>query len=280
MSDPSLPWLIVKRGNRPLVLSLPHTGTDIPAGIETRLVSAALARKDADWWTDRLYAFGETMGATIVRTRISRTVIDVNRDPSGASLYPGQATTGLCSLESFDGEPLYRPGQEPDADEIAERRRSFFEPYHAALSEELARLRATADRVALYDCHSIRSVIPRLFPGTLPVFNVGTNRGTSCDRAMTAAVVAACGGEPFDHVVDGRFVGGWITRTCDQPAEGIHALQMELACRGYMREPLRHLTAEEWPAPYDEAYAEPLRARLEAVLAACLAFAEGLPAAG
>ena len=47
------------------------------------------------------------MGASTIRTRVSRTVIDVNRDPSGGSLYPGRATTGLSPLTTFDGEPLY-----------------------------------------------------------------------------------------------------------------------------------------------------------------------------
>ena len=82
------------------------------------LVSFPLARHDADWHIDRLYAFAAELGATTVHTALSRTVIDVNRDPSGASLYPGQATTGLVPTETFDGRPLYRDGAMP------ERRRS------------------------------------------------------------------------------------------------------------------------------------------------------------
>ncbi len=111
-------WLAIHHGDAPLIVSFPHTGTEIPADIEGNLVSPWLARKDADYWVDVLYDFAHEMGATTLRTALSRTVIDVNRDPSGASLYPGQATTGLCPLETFDGEPLYPSGREPDAAEI------------------------------------------------------------------------------------------------------------------------------------------------------------------
>src|SRR5688572_31239303 len=146
-------FLEITRGTAPLLVSIPHTGTDIPADIEADLVSPWLARKDADWWIEKLYDFSPALGATVLRTTISRTVIDVNRDPSGASLYPGQATTGLCPTTTFDGEPLYR-GEPPDAEEIARRRAQAFDPYHRALSEEIERLRARHPRVVLYDCHS------------------------------------------------------------------------------------------------------------------------------
>jgi N-formylglutamate deformylase len=171
-------WLTVRRGEAPLVVSLPHTGTEIPAPFDEDLVGGWLARKDADWWIDRLYDFAGNLGATVIHTAISRTVIDVNRDPSGVSLYPGQATTGLCPATTFDGEPLYK-STAPDAAAITLRREKYFDPYHDALAAELDRLRRSHGRIVLYDCHSIRSVIPRLFEGTLPEMNIGTNSGAS-----------------------------------------------------------------------------------------------------
>jgi N-formylglutamate deformylase len=270
--DPSS-WLSVVRGDAPLVVSLPHTGTEIPAEYERGLVSPWLARKDADWWIERLYDFAGALGATVIRTGISRTVIDVNRDPSGVSLYPGQATTELCPTTTFDGEPLYRPGMEPDAEDIARRRALFFDPYHAALRAEIERLRGDHPHVVVYDCHSIRSVIPRLFDGTLPNFNIGTNGGASCDPALAAAVERICQEGTFSHVVNGRFKGGFITRSLGRPEAGIHAIQMELACRGYMPEPLGPVVEGEWPTAYDEAYATPMRAALTRILEACLTFA-------
>jgi N-formylglutamate amidohydrolase len=147
------PWLEVHRGDGPLIVSFPHTGIDIPADIEAQLVSPWLSRKDADWWVHLLYDFVRSLGATTVRTALSRTVIDVNRDPSGASLYPGQATTELCPTTTFDGEPLYSAGAEPDETEIARRRATYFDPYHDALAAELRRLRELHVKIVLYEAH-------------------------------------------------------------------------------------------------------------------------------
>jgi formiminoglutamase len=265
-----LTWLEIRRGAAPLIVSLPHTGTDIPPEIEARLVSPWLGRRDADWWVDRLYAFAEGLDATIIRTAVSRTVIDVNRDPTGASLYPGAATTELCPTTTFDGEALYRPGEAPGAEEIAARRTAWFAPYHAALTAETHRLRARHGAVVLYDAHSIRSRVPRLFDGELPQFNIGTNSGASCDPALTVAVEAACDASGLSRVTNGRFKGGFITRRHGRPAEGAHAIQMELACRGYMDEPAGAPAPGAWPTPFDPARAAPMTAILTRVLTACL----------
>jgi formiminoglutamase len=265
-------WLQVHRGEAPVIVCFPHTGTEIPADIESRLVSPWLARKDADWWIDRLYDFAGDLGVTTVRTATSRTVIDVNRDPAGQSLYPGQATTGLCPTETFDGEALYRDGQAPNAAEIAGRLDTWFWPYHQAVETEIARLRHHHPRVVLYDAHAIRAHIPRLFDGELPQFNIGTNGGATCDAALEAAVARVCAQSGQSHVVNGRFKGGWTTRHYGRPAGGIHAIQMELACHGYMDEPAVP-APDTWPSPYVADRAAALRATLINVIEAALTFA-------
>lgn len=277
MSPKQPSWLTVERGSAPLVVCLPHTGVDLPPDVAATCVSPWRARKDADWWIDRLYGFARKLDATIIHTAISRTVIDVNRDPAGVSLYPGQATTELCPTTTFDGEPLFKPGQAPDATEVDRRKATYFAPYHAALEDEIARLRDAHRRIVLYDCHSIRSVIPRLFDGELPVFNIGTNRGTSCDAALAAMVERDTAESRFSHVVNGRFKGGYITRRYGDPARGVHALQMELACRGYLREPIGPVDETVWPTPYDPDFARDIQGVLRAVLETCLRFAQGTP---
>ncbi|KQX19669.1 MULTISPECIES: N-formylglutamate deformylase [unclassified Sphingomonas] len=264
-----IPWLDISRGEAPLVVAFPHSGTEIPEALEGSFTSPWLARKDADWWIDRVYAFAASLGATTIRSRISRSVIDLNRDPSGASLYPGQATTELCPTTTFAGEPLYRDAP-PDAGEVGWRRSTWFDPYHDALAAELDRLRTRHGRVVLYDAHSILSHVPRLFDGELPLFNIGTNNGTTCDRALSDAVVGIAAASGHSHVLDGRFRGGWTTRHYGRPADGIHAIQMELAMRAYMAEP-SEIGPETWPAPFDPA--SPVIADLRAILSACLAFA-------
>ena len=266
MSD----WLNVHRGDAPLVVAFPHGGTEL-GGVEPRFASPWLARRDADWWIAELYAFVRDLDATTVSTVVSRAVIDVNRDPSGASLYPGMATTELCPTATFDGERLYR-SFDPEEDEIAWRRRTFFDPYHAALADEIARLREVHPRVVLYDAHSIRSQIPRLFEGELPQFNLGTNGGNTCDPALETALVGVCAASGQSYVANGRFKGGWTTRHYGAPQDGVHAVQMELAMRGYMAEPAAP-GPDNWPAPL--AAAPSIAPTLRALIGACLTFAKG-----
>lgn len=266
-------WLGVSTGDAPLIVSIPHTGMEIPDDVESQLVSPWLARRDADWGVDRLYDFAHELGATIIRTTICRTVIDVNRNPSGKSLYPGQATTGLCPAETFGGEALYTAGYRPGAIDIGLRRERYFDPYHARLAHEIGRLRLRHEKIVLYDAHSIRSFIPRLFDGTLPQFNIGTDSGKSCDKRLTAAVEKICEGSGRSHITDGRFKGGFITRHHGDPGNGVHAIQMELAIRSYMKEPDGTPTPENWPPHYDARFAEPMRGPLKRILETCIQFA-------
>jgi len=271
-------WLTVHEGDAPLIVSFPHTGSELPHELMGDYHSPWLARRDADWWVHDLYDFVRGMGATTVRSAISRSVIDLNRDPSGVSLYPGQNTTGLCPLTTFDNQPLYRDGDGPDEAEIARRRATWFMPYHDALAAEIARLRAQHGTVVVYDAHSIRSHIPHLFDGQLPQFNLGTNGDTTCDNALTDVVDNLCAMSGMSHVRNGRFKGGYITRHYSDIPGGVHTLQMELACRGYMHEP-EAVDEHSWPTPLDPDHAAPLRATLQQVLDACLDFATSRSAA-
>jgi N-formylglutamate deformylase len=263
-------WLHVERSDSPLILAFPHGGTAIPAELLGGFRSEWLAIRDTDWHIRALYE--GLADATLIWTDVSRSVIDCNRDPSGASLYPGQATTGLCPTETFDGEPLYREAAAPDADE---RRRNWFEPYHTAIEAEIDRLRALHPRVVLYDCHSIRSRIPRLFAGELPELNIGTNGGETCDAKLSQAVLAACGER--SKVLDGRFRGGWTTRHYGRPGDGVHAIQMEIAMRAYLDEPEAVPNESNWPPDWNPELAAPLRDDLGRVLAAVLELAKDSP---
>ncbi len=228
--------LEISRGSSPLVIGLPHTGAELPADVAAGLNETGLALADTDWHIHYLYR-DLLEDVTSVRTPVHRYVIDVNRDPSGVSLYPGQNTTKLCPLTDFDGLPLYKDGCIPDAAEIERRRVAYHAPYHAALEAELERVRAIHGFAVLYDSHSIRSCIPFLFDGKLPDFNVGTNIGTTCDPAIEAMTVSATqGADGYTAVLNGRFKGGWTTRHYGRPKEGLHAIQMELAQSTYMDE--------------------------------------------
>lgn len=225
------------RGSTPLFVSLPHDGTALPGDIETRLTPSARRVPDTDWHVSRLYDLARSLGASMIVPRYSRYVVDLNRPPDNASLYPGQNTTGLCPIVQFSGEPIYQAGAEPSNSEIAERIATYWRPYHDALAAELARIRAAHGRVVLWEGHSIRSVVPFLFEGRLPDFNLGTSGGASCSVALQSRLVEVLAGQrDHTYIVNGRFKGGYITRHYGEPQQDIEAVQLELAQLNYMDE--------------------------------------------
>jgi N-formylglutamate deformylase len=255
------------RGDSAIVLGLPHTGTHVPEAIRANLNARGRGLDDTDWHIDRLYQ-GLLAGVTSVRATFHRYVIDANRDPSGVSLYPGQNTTGLVPLTDFDGHDIW--DTPPDAAQIEALRVAYHAPYHAALEAELIRVRDIHGIAILYDCHSIRSGIPYLFDGTLPDFNIGTNGCTTCAPQIEAAVQAVCADAiGYTSITNGRFKGGWTTRHYGRPAEGLHAIQMELAQSTY-------LTDETPPWTYDSEKSERLRVPLTAILTQLAALAPTL----
>ena len=226
------------RGRAPLLVSLPHDGTELPPDIAARMTDAARAVPDTDWHVSRLYAFARELGASILVPRYSRYVVDLNRPPDDTSLYPGQNTTGLCPTRRFSGDPVYLAGQEPSAGEVRERVERYWRPYHDALRDELERLRAAHGRVVLWEGHSIRgSGLPFLFEGRLPDLNLGTANGASCSPRLQARLEAVLSAQTgYDWVANGRFKGGHITRHYGDPVRGIDAVQMETSQRNYMDE--------------------------------------------
>jgi N-formylglutamate deformylase len=227
----------LRRGSRPLLVSLPHVGTAIPDDQRHRYVERALALEDTDWHLERLYDFVRELGASLLAPRYSRYLIDLNRPPEDAPMYPGVNNTELCPTRFFSGDPLYRPGLAPDAAEIARRREHYWRPYHHALAVELQRIKAMHGHAVLFDAHSIQSRLPWLFEGRLPDLNLGTAGGASCAASLRDALAAALGAHAeFTHAVDGRFKGGYITRQYGRPASGVHAVQLEMCWCCYMEE--------------------------------------------
>ncbi|MGI4815818.1 MAG: N-formylglutamate deformylase [Janthinobacterium lividum] len=224
------------QADAPLLISMPHLGVRIPESLRSQYTDAALGVEDTDWHLDRLYGFAAELGATFIGAKLSRYVIDLNRPPNDESLYPGQTTTGLCPGETFRGAPLYRPGCAPDAQEKARRVAAYYQPYHTALRAELQRLRALHPQVLLWEAHSIASVLPRLFEGKLPDLNFGTQDGKTAAPSIQAAVTDTAAASDYTWIANGRFKGGYITRSFGSPADGIHAIQLEMCQSTYMHE--------------------------------------------
>lgn len=263
----NVPAFRFHQGTRPLLLSIPHMGTHVPSAIAARFTEEARQVPDTDWHLDKLYAFAVDMGASVLQATHSRYVVDLNRPPDNANLYPGQDTTGLCPVDTFDATPIYLTGQAPDEAEIYVRRDTLWQPYHQQLEAELHRLQVAFGKVVLWDAHSIRSVLPRFFEGQLPDLNLGTANGASCDPVLAQALLSIAEAAPgYSAVLNGRFKGGHITRQYGRPAQGIHAVQLEMTQRTYMQEVL--------PFDYLPEVAEQVQPHLRTLLEAALRFAE------
>ncbi|AIZ35245.1 N-formylglutamate deformylase [Pseudomonas parafulva] len=245
-------------GRLPLLVSMPHAGLALTPTVQAGLVEAARGLPDTDWHIPQLYDFVGELGASVVAAHYSRFVIDLNRPDDDKPLYVG-ATTGLYPATLFEGEPLFKDGQAPSAEARASYLAQIWRPYHDTLRQELERLRAEFGYALLWDAHSIRSHIPHLFDGKLPDFNLGTFNGASCDAQLAERLQAVCAQAPnYSHVLNGRFKGGHITRHYGDPAQHIHAVQLELAQSTYMNEVA--------PFEYREDLARPTQAVLRQLL--------------
>jgi N-formylglutamate deformylase len=256
----------LRQGSAPLLVSIPHLGTEIPQALRAGYVERALAVEDTDWHLDRLYDFAGELGASLLRPVCSRYVVDLNRPPDDQPMYPGASNTELCPTRFFTGDALYREGAALSQAQRRERLQQYWEPYHRALQEELERLRAVHGFALLWDAHSIRSEIPWLFEGRLPDLNIGTASGQSAHASIAQAVLQAAARDGrYTHVLDGRFKGGYITRQYGRPAQHVHAVQLEMCQCTYMR--------EEPPFDWQQeraAQVQPVvRAMVEAALQAC-----------
>ena len=230
------PFSFIRR-DAPLLVSMPHVGLEVPEDIETRFTEDAKILPDTDWHVDRLYDFLEALGATTIAARYSRYVVDLNRAPDNRALYKGANNTELCPTSTFFEKPIYLEGREPDDAEVTARREAYWRPYHDKLDETLQEMVEEHGRVLLWDAHSIRSRVPRFFDGKLPDFNFGTADGASVDPGLAAELAAAVETvEGYSHVVNGRFKGGYITRSHGVPAKGVHGIQLELSQATYMDE--------------------------------------------
>jgi N-formylglutamate deformylase len=267
-----MPDFTLHEGTAPLLVSLPHDGTALPAAIEARASAAGIRVPDTDWHVGKLYAFAQELGASVITPHWSRYVVDLNRDPEGHKLYPGRAETALVPVTTFAGEAIYASGDEPDEKEIALRTAMYWQPYHDALAGELARLRRQHPRVVLWDGHSIKSRVPMFFEGQLPDFNLGTAAGKSCSHGLqgilTDVLRERADGRPFTHVVNGRFKGGYITRHYGRPETGVEAVQLELAQYTYM---------DEESFGYLPGRAAPVQDAIRALLETCIAHVADAP---
>ncbi|WP_417320539.1 N-formylglutamate deformylase [Emcibacter sp.] len=253
-------------GSGPLLVSMPHVGTEIPGEIAGQMTEQAQKVPDTDWHVDRLYDFLEDMELPVLKARYSRYVVDLNRDAEGGALYPGQSETEVCPTSTFDHLPIYKNAV-PETEEISARIGLYWRPYHDRLGQELERIRNEYGYALLWDAHSIRSQVPRFFDGHLPDLNIGTGAGSACADNIADALMDIGETSNYSTVMNGRFKGGYITRHYGDPSRHIHAVQMEISQVNYMD--------EQPPYGFRDDLARDLRPVLRAMMEKFMALAGG-----
>jgi N-formylglutamate deformylase len=231
----------------PIVISVPHSGTEFPAELADSYNPELIAAPDdTDWFVHDLYDFAPSMGITVVHARYSRWVIDLNRAPSNAALYDdGRMTTALVPLTDFSGNHLYRNSSlEPTREEIERRIRVYYNPYHERIESELTSRLSNYPRVLLWDAHSIRRSVPTIRSTPFTDMILGDNLGLAAGSEFSEIALATLGGGPFSLSHNDPFKGGYITRYFGRPIDRIHALQLEMSKDVYMDDAETHFDIE------------------------------------
>jgi N-formylglutamate deformylase len=221
--------------NSPVLISVPHDGALIPDKIANNMHEFAKNTPDRDIFVSQLFNFAKDLDASLLKTNISRYVIDMNRSADNASLYPGQSVTELCPTTSFDDRQIYTT--KPTPEDIKQRIKDYWQPYHQIISDKLEVIKEEHGFAILIDAHSIKSQVPRFFEGQLPDINIGTNSGKSCSAEYIGKFESVLKAQNrYSYVLNGRFRGGFITRNYGNPENNIHAIQIELSQINYMDE--------------------------------------------
>jgi N-formylglutamate deformylase len=221
----------------PLLISVPHCGTAFPDSIRNQYKSEMIASPDdTDWFVDELYNFVSGLGATMIAANYSRWVIDLNRDPQSKPLYTdGRIITALCPSTDFLGNAIYLDERvEVSSVDVEERIKLYYKPYHSAIVEQLDRLNNKFGKVLLWDCHSIRQIVPTIQKDKFPDLILGDADETSASSELIDIALKNLKSSVYSVNHNHPFKGGYITRQYGKPKTNQHALQLEMSKVHYM----------------------------------------------
>ena len=219
----------------PILISMPHSGTAFPEELRPLYKPHLIdAPEDTDWFLDRIYDFAPQLGITVIKARLSRWVIDLNRDPEHKPLYDdGRIITELCPTKTFLGEPIYENGV-PDDPEISKRLTEYYWPYYEKIQEQLDQFKTKFGKALLWDAHSIKQLVPTIREDPFPDLVLGDNDGTSAHEEISKQAFQWLNGATFKVKHNDPFKGGHITRYFGKPEENQHVLQLEMTKINYM----------------------------------------------
>ncbi len=233
----------------PILISVPHCGTLLT---ETFTKNAAsdyiLSTPDTDWFVHELYDFANEIGLPLIHANYSRYIIDLNRQmPGESSLYNDLSrVTELTPLRSFSGEPIYKPGCEPDDAEMQLRIQNYYQPYYDKVSDILDQLKAQFSVAMLYDGHSIKGHVTSIQQQPFVDYMPANRSGLTCPNSFIKTAENVITNHGYSVASNGIFQGGNITRSFAAPDNDIYSFQMEISQRIYMNEETNQKETERW----------------------------------
>jgi N-formylglutamate amidohydrolase len=231
-------------GETPLIVEIPHAGVFVPPEFMPDLIAPARAiGRDADLHVDDLYEEVHKDGASLLVSRTSRYVVDLNRaeddvDVDSAVSGRGAASPrGVVWRMTTEGERALRAPLSPEALEL--RLSVVYRPYHAALRALIDRKVATFGRAVILAAHSMPSVA-RAMHGDVGQVRAdvvpGSQGRTSAAGKYIDAVDAHARRRGWSVAHDEPYKGGFTTQHYGRPRDNVHVVQVELARRLYMNE--------------------------------------------
>lgn len=247
------PYEIVSPAGRriPFVLSSPHSGTYYPAELHSlSRLDEHMLRLSEDSYVDEIFGRAAGLGAPLLKAVYSRAYVDANREPFEldpamfADPLPDHVNSrservaigfGTVAREVARGIAIYRGKLKYD--EVLRRIEQVYFPYHRALETLLEETRARFGFAVLIDCHSMPSsgFVASDRKG-VPDIVLGDRFGQSCSGALVDRAEGVLRSMGYRVVRNHPYAGGFITEQYGRPANGVHALQIEINRRRYMDE--------------------------------------------
>lgn len=215
----------------PIIVSVPHSGTAFPPGLKKKYDKRLRTYlDDTDWFVDKLYEFAPSLGITIIKAKLSRWVIDLNRNPESVPLYnDNRLITSITPITDFFGNSLYKKEElEPKPDEITQRLELYYWPYYKKIQSLLAERKKQFGHALLWDAHSIRHKISTIQQTNFPDMILGNNDLQTADSSLIESALGNLRSSSFTVNHNSPFKGGYITRYFGKPKDNIHALQLEM----------------------------------------------------
>ncbi|MFK7871433.1 MAG: N-formylglutamate amidohydrolase [Roseobacter sp.] len=236
--------------NSCVVFASPHSGRDYPASMmRSSVLGDQAIRSSEDAFVDTLFAKAPEHGAPLLLAGVPRAFVDLNRSPEelDPALIQGakrqghnpRVASGLGVIPRVvaNGRAIYRG--KLSLKEAQARLDQVWHPYHTQLRGLLDTAMREHGQSVLIDCHSMpREAVDSVVRAGVrrPDVVLGDRFGAAASGEVVDLVEAAFKSEGFNVARNTPFAGAYITQAYGRPAQGRHAVQVEIDRGLYMDE--------------------------------------------